>query len=44
MSKENLHHTLSSLGDAIEELASTPPPQQEIVDRSISGNKLSGGI
>lgn len=44
MSKENLHQKLSSLGDAIEELASSPPPKQEILDRSISGNKLNGGI
>ncbi len=42
---DNLHQILANLGETIQkEIASAPPPPLEINDRSISGNKLNGGI
>jgi len=44
MSNENIRQSLKLLGDAIESIANAPQPSPVIADRSISGNKLNGGI
>ena len=44
MSNEKLRQSLKNLGDIIEQVANAPAPAPVINDRSISGNKLNGGI
>lgn len=44
MSNANLRQSLNNLGDIIEQIANAPAPSPVINDRSISGNKLNGGI
>ena len=40
----DIRKTLDTLADAIEQIASTPAPEPIIKDRSLSGNKINGGI
>lgn len=44
MSSTDLRNSLNTLGDAIMNVATQPTPPQEPADRSISGNKINGGI
>jgi len=44
MSTEDLNKSLDSLGKAIVDLTSAPAPAPIINDRSISGNKIHGGL
>lgn len=44
MSMHDLRNSLNSMANAIEALSNTPSPAIEPADRSISGNKLNGGI
>lgn len=44
MSTEDLQNSLDSLGTAITDLANREPPAPVINDRSLSGNKINGGM
>jgi hypothetical protein len=44
MSIDQVKQSLQTLGNAIEQIAKTPAPSPEIADRSLSGNKINGGM
>lgn len=44
MSTQDLNNSLDSLGKAIVDLTNAPSPAPEINDRSLSGNKIHGGM